>query len=158
GEAIPVEKNATLTERPEQIFDAKNLCFKGTDIVSGNATAIVLKTGDETFFGSLAKSIVGKRAETSFDKGVNKVSWLLIKLMLMLFSFVFFMKGITPDDWQGAASFATATPIGLPPETLPMMDSSILVRGALRLSKKGVIVKLLHAMQNLGTMNILCTY
>ena len=157
GEAIPVEKNATLTERPEQIFDAKNLCFKGTDIVSGNATAIVLKTGDETFFGSLAKSIVGKRAETSFDKGVNKVSWLLIKLMLIMVPFVFLINGITKDDWQGALFFAIAIAIGLTPEMLPMIVSANLARGALRLSKKDVIVKQLHAMQNLGAMNILCT-
>ena len=163
GEALPVEKyenfhNSNINaKRNGDPLEMDNLCFMGTNIVSGTATAVVVSTGANSYFGSLAKSVIGKRPETSFDKGVNKVSWLLIKFMLIMTPIVFFINGISKGDWKEAFFFAIAVAVGLTPEMLPMIVTANLARGAVQMSKKKVIVKQLNSIQNLGAMDVLCT-
>ncbi|MFI8708906.1 magnesium-translocating P-type ATPase [Bacillus sp. NPDC077411] len=163
GEALPVEKHenfhnsSTNTKRNDDPLEMDNLCFMGTNIVSGTATAVVVLTGTNSYFGSLAKSVVGKRPETSFDKGVNKVSWLLIKFMFIMTPVVFLINGISKGDWKEAFFFAIAIAVGLTPEMLPMIVTANLARGAVQMSKKKVIVKQLNSIQNLGAMDVLCT-
>ncbi|PEW81934.1 magnesium-translocating P-type ATPase [Bacillus cereus] len=169
GEALPVEKyeNCYHTENKHMLpknmkknynpLDMENLCFMGTNIVSGSAKAVVISTSTDTYFGSLAKKVIGKRVETSFDKGVNKVSWLLITFMLIMAPIVLLINGFTKGDWQEAFFFAIAIAVGLTPEMLPMIVTANLAKGAVNMSKQKVIVKQLNSIQNLGAMNILCT-
>lgn len=171
GESIPVEKYDTLgavTQKTsdnietsninkDNLLDVNNICYMGTNVVSGTATAIVVATGGDTHFGSLAKSIVGSRAETSFDRGVNSVSWLLIRFMLIMVPIVFFINGFSKHDWGDAALFALAVAVGLTPEMLPMIVSANLAKGAVGMAKRKVVVKRLNAIQNFGAMDILCT-
>jgi P-type Mg2+ transporter len=171
GESIPVEKYDTLgavTQKTsdnietsninkDNLLDVNNICYMGTNVVSGTATAIVVATGEDTHFGSLAKSIVGSRAETSFDRGVNNVSWLLIRFMLIMVPIVFFINGFSKNDWGDAALFALAVAVGLTPEMLPMIVSANLAKGAVGMAKRKVVVKRLNAIQNFGAMDILCT-
>lgn len=171
GESIPVEKYDTLgavTQKTsdnietsninkDNLLDVNNICYMGTNVVSGTATAIVVATGGDTHFGSLAKSIVGSRAETSFDRGVNNVSWLLIRFMLIMVPIVFFINGFSKNDWGDAALFALAVAVGLTPEMLPMIVSANLAKGAVGMAKRKVVVKRLNAIQNFGAMDILCT-
>ncbi|OCF99351.1 magnesium-translocating P-type ATPase [Gilliamella sp. wkB195] len=171
GESIPVEKYDTLgavsqktTEEidsskidKDNVLDVNNICFMGTNVVSGTAKAIVVATGADTHFGSLAKSIVGSRAETSFDRGVNSVSWLLIRFMLVMVPIVLLINGFTKGDWGEATLFALAVAVGLTPEMLPMIVSANLAKGAVGMAKRKVVVKRLNAIQNFGAMDILCT-
>ena len=159
GESMPVEKrnaaiSGALTMSP---LELDNVCFMGTNVVSGSATAMIVTTGNHTYFGSLSKSIIGKRAETSFDKGVNKVSYLLIKFMLIMVPLVFVINGVVKHDWLEALMFAIAVAVGLTPEMLPMIVTANLAKGAVSMSKRKVIVKRLNAIQNIGAMDILCT-
>lgn len=159
GESLPVEKLETLPVDADASspFDCPNLGFMGSNIVSGTATAVVVATGSETYFGSLARGVVGHRAETSFDKGVNKVSWLLIRFMFVMVPIVFLVNGLTKHDWTEAFLFAVSIAVGLTPEMLPMIVTSNLAKGAVAMSKQKVIVKRLSAIQNFGAMDILCT-
>jgi Mg2+-importing ATPase len=168
GESLPIEKYDTLggiVEKRADIIvhdqvsflDTPTICFMGTNIVSGTATAVVVATGDRTYFGSLAKNIVGKQALTSFDKGVNNVSWLLICFMAVMVPIVFLMNGIFKGDWVTAFFFAISIAVGLTPEMLPMIVTANLARGAVVMSKQKVIVKRLNAIQNFGAMDVLCT-
>jgi len=145
GESLPVEK---LTS---------NLCFMGTNLVSGTATALVMLTGTRTQFGSLAKSVVNQRALTSFDKGVNRVTWVLIRFMLVMVPVVFLLNGFVKGDFKEAFLFSIAVAVGLTPEMLPMVVTANLARGAVAMSRHKVIVKRLNAIQNLGAMDVLCT-
>ena len=164
GESIPVEKSDAspvairrLLEARVSPLDLPNLCFMGTSVVSGTAKAVVFATGSRTYLGSLARYLVGKRAETAFDKGVRSVSWLLIRFMLVMVPIVFFLNGVTKGDWPEAFLFAVAIAVGLTPEMLPMIVTANLARGAVAMSRKKVIVKRLQAIQNLGAMDVLCT-
>ncbi|XKM13664.1 magnesium-translocating P-type ATPase [Orbaceae bacterium ac157xtp] len=170
GESIPIEKYDTLgavtqksenkngaKSNTENVLDADNIGFMGTNIVSGHAKALVVATGADTYFGSLAKSIIGSRAETAFDRGVNSVSWLLIRFMFVMVPIVFAINGITKGDWGEAALFALAVAVGLTPEMLPMIVSANLAKGAIAMAKRKVVVKRLNAIQNFGAMDVLCT-
>lgn len=168
GESIPIEKydtlgnvsqkNASKAEHSEsKLLDMTNICLMGTNVSSGTAMAIVVATGDNTYFGSLAKSIVGSRAKTAFDQGVNSVSWLLIRFMLVMVPIVLLINGFTKGDWIDAGLFALAVAVGLTPEMLPMIVSSNLAKGAIAMSKRKVVVKRLNAIQNFGAMDVLCT-
>lgn len=159
GEAVPVEKigTAIIDAATQSPLDLSNICFMGTNVVSGTATAVVVNTGEETYFGSLSKSLVGKRAETSFDKGVNSVSWLLIRFMLVMVPLVFLINGFTKHDWLQALLFGISIAVGLTPEMLPMIVTANLAKGAVNMSKRKVVVKRLNAIQNIGAMDILCT-
>lgn len=134
-----------------------NICYMGSNVISGSATAIVFETGNNTYLGTIARSIVGHRAATAFDKGIAKVSMLLIRFMLIMVPFVFLVNGITKGDWLDAFIFAVTVAVGLTPEMLPMIVTANLSKGAIAMSKKKVIVKDLNAIQNFGAMNILCT-
>ena len=167
GESIPVEKYDTLsgvvgksvaaTSDQTGTLDLSNICYMGTNVVSGLATAVVVATGADTYFGSLAKSIVGQRAMTSFDRGVNAVTWVLIRFMAVMVPVVFILNGVTKGDWIEAFFFAVSVAVGLTPVMLPMIVSANLAKGALAMSRKKVVVKRLNAIQNFGAMDVLCT-
>ena len=158
GEALPVERKAAPAPADvENPLDLPNLCFLGSNVESGSATAVVIHTGDRTYFGSLAASIVGQRQLTDFDKGVNKFTWLMIRFMAVMVPAVFLINGLTKHDWVQAFLFAVAVAVGLTPEMLPMIVTVNLSKGALAMSRKKVIVKRLNAIQNLGAMDVLCT-
>lgn len=157
GESDPVEKTAEAVTGDADLFDRKNLAFMGSTVVSGSALAVVIAVGDETVFGSMAKSILGKKEKTSFENGVNAVSWLFIRFMAVMAPVVFFVNGFTKGSWVQALLFALSVAVGLTPEMLPMLVSANLARGAVAMSKQKVIVKDLGAIQNLGAMDVLCT-
>ncbi|RQO69888.1 magnesium-translocating P-type ATPase [Pedobacter sp. KBW06] len=159
GESLPLEKNGELIPDADHKspLELDNICFMGTNVLSGTATAIVVTTGNLTYFGSIGKAITGKRAETSFDKGVNKVSWLLIRFMLVMVPLIFLLNGLTKGDWFEALLFGIAVAVGLTPEMLPMIVTANLAKGAKNMSKRKVIVKRLNAIQNIGAMDVLCT-
>jgi len=159
GEALPVEKRDVKIDDAEKKspLELENLCFMGTNIVSGTATAIAVTTGNETYFGCIGKALEGKRALTNFDKGVNSVSWLLIRFMLVMVPLVFLINGFTKGNWLESLLFGLSVAVGLTPEMLPMIVTANLAKGALKMSKRKVIVKRLNAIQNIGAMDILCT-
>ncbi|MDX8572130.1 magnesium-translocating P-type ATPase [Elizabethkingia sp. HX QKY] len=159
GEALPVEKNAFAIKnaKEQNPLTLQNICFMGTNVVSGSATVVVANTGIFTYFGSISRNLVSKRPETSFDIGVNKVSFLLIRFMLVMTPVIFLINGFVKDDWMQALLFAIAVAVGLTPEMLPMIVTANLAKGAVNMSKKKVIVKRLNAIQNIGAMDILCT-
>ncbi|WP_042081664.1 magnesium-translocating P-type ATPase [Caproiciproducens sp. R1] len=159
GEAEPVEKypEPDKTTEGHNLFDLRNICFMGTNVISGAATAVVLATGDFTYFGNMARELSGDRAPTSFDKGVNAVSYLLIRFMLVMVPVVFLINGITKHDWIEALLFAISVAIGLTPEMLPMIVTTNLAKGAVSMSRQKTVVKHLNSIQNFGAMDILCT-
>ncbi|MFD5142041.1 magnesium-translocating P-type ATPase [Streptomyces sp. NPDC058401] len=162
GESLPVAKADTRTDDLGQSattdpVEADNLCLMGTSVTSGTATGLVVATGSDTYFGSMAGSLVGERPETNFDTGVRKVSFLLIRFMLVMVPIVFMINGFTKGDWEAAFLLGIAVAVGLTPEMLPMVVSANLARGAVAMSKRKVVVKRLNAIQNLGAMDVLCT-
>ena len=158
GESVPVEKKAPLASGEiSNPLDLPNIGFLGTSVESGTATAVVIHTGDLTYFGSLAASIVGQRQLTSFDKGVNKFTWLMIRFMAVMVPAVFLINGLTKHNWLEAFLFAMAVAVGLTPEMLPMIVTVNLSTGALEMARKKVIVKRLNAIQNFGAADVLCT-
>ncbi|MGW0735851.1 magnesium-translocating P-type ATPase [Streptomyces sp. NPDC002851] len=162
GESLPVAKADTRTDDRGQSattdpVEADNLCLMGTSVTSGTATGVVVATGADTYFGSMAGSLVGERPQTNFDNGVRKVSFLLIRFMLVMVPVVFAINGLTKGDWSEAFLFAVAVAVGLTPEMLPMVVSANLARGAVAMSRQKVVVKRLNAIQNLGAMDVLCT-
>lgn len=157
GESDSIEKTPLCNADEGSVVDLDNLTFMGSNVVSGTARGIVFATGNQTYLGSIAKSIAGHRAETAFDKGITKVSMLLIRFMLIMVPFVFMVNGFTKGDWLEAFIFAVSVAVGLTPEMLPMIVTANLAKGAVKMSKKKVIVKDLNAIQNFGAMNILCT-
>jgi Mg2+-importing ATPase len=167
GEAMPVEKfdperaaaaGRGDAERPAaDVLDSPHLLFMGTSIVSGTARAVVLATGNRTYFGAMAAKLTGTRPLTAFDRGVRSVSWLLIRFMLVMAPTVFLLNGLMKHDWLDALLFAVAVAVGLTPEMLPMIVNANLARGAIALARQKTIVKRLHAIQNFGAMDVLCT-
>lgn len=160
GESDTVEKTPELAEHAPKtgsVIELSNICFMGSNVISGSAKAIVVTTGNSTYMGTIAKNIVGVRSQTSFDKGINKVSILLIRFMLVMVPFVFLVNGVTKGDWLQAFIFAVSVAVGLTPEMLPMIVTSNLAKGAVKMSKRKTIVKNLNSIQNFGAMNILCT-
>jgi Mg2+-importing ATPase len=158
GESLPVEKFDRARQASRNPMELDNLLFMGTNVVSGSGTAVVVETGSRTYFGALAKQVTAStRTPTAFQTGVNRVSWLLIRFMLVMVPLVFVINGVTKGDWVEAALFALSVAVGLTPEMLPMIVTSTLAKGAVVLSRKKVIVKRLDAIQNFGAMNVLCT-
>lgn len=160
GESEAVEKTPQLMPQAHatgSVIDLNNICFMGSNVISGSARAVVITTGTYTYLGSVAKNLVGKRAQTSFDRGINNVSLLLIRFMLVMVPFVFLINGLTKGDWFEAFLFAISVAVGLTPEMLPMIVTSNLAKGAVKMAKSKTIVKNLNAIQNFGAMNILCT-
>lgn len=160
GESEAIEKRAEASggdSRGRSIVELENICFMGSNVVSGSATGIVVSTGNNTYLGTIARSIAGHRASTAFDKGIAKVSMLLIRFMLIMVPFVFLVNGLTKGEWLDAFLFAVSVAVGLTPEMLPMIVTVNLSKGAVAMSRKKTIVKDLNAIQNFGAMNILCT-
>ncbi|WP_420713748.1 magnesium-translocating P-type ATPase [Acinetobacter sp. MD2(2019)] len=159
GESMPVEKYATQKNANiDSPLELDNLLFMGTNIVSGTARAVVVSTGIQSYFGALAHRVTATdHTVTAFQLGVNKVSWLLIRFMLVMAPVVLFINGFTKGDWGEAVLFALSVAVGLTPEMLPMIVTSTLAKGAVFLSRKKVIVKRLDAIQNFGAMDVLCT-
>jgi Mg2+-importing ATPase len=158
GESLPVEKlHDVETKAVTSATELKNICFMGTSVQSGTATAVVVTTGVQTYFGSMARSITGERVQTSFDLGLNRFTWLMIRIMAVMVPLVFLINGFTKHDWKGAFFFALAVAVGLTPEMLPMIVSVCLSKGALAMSRRKVIVKRLNSIQNFGAMDVLCT-
>lgn len=160
GESDPIEKSPESKEKKYckgSVVELDNICYMGSNVVSGSATGIVFATGNNTYLGTIAKNISGHRAATAFDKGISKVSFLLIRFMLVMIPFVFLVNGLTKGDWLEAFIFAVSVAVGLTPEMLPMIVTANLSKGAVAMSKKKTIVKDLNAIQNFGAMNILCT-
>ncbi len=160
GEAMPVEKHAGAREVPPHTdpLALDNLVFLGSNVVSGTATAIVLATGRETFFGLLAEHAAREaRPPTQFQSGINQVSVLLIRFMLVMVPLVLLVNGFGKGDWLQAALFAVSVAVGLTPELLPMIVTGTLAKGAVAMARRKVIVKRLDAIQNFGAMDVLAT-
>ncbi len=158
GESLPVEKTDARDPRTNvQCIEHTNLCFLGTSVESGSATGVIVATGAQTYFGKMASSLSGQQADTAFDKGIKKFTWLMITFMIVIVPLVFLLYGLTKHDWKTAFLLAMAVAVGLTPEMLPMIVSVCLSKGALAMSKKKVIVKRLNSIQNFGAMDVLCT-
>ena len=161
GESLPVEKAApnghVQAVDSSGPLDLPTVCYMGTNVVSGTATAVVLATGARTYLGSLARTLSGERVQTSFDRGISSVSWLLIRFMAVMVPVVFLINGIDKHDWLGAFMFGLSVAVGLTPEMLPLIVTANLGKGAIAMSKRKVVVKRLNAIQNFGAMDVLCT-
>ncbi|HZV10172.1 MAG TPA: HAD-IC family P-type ATPase, partial [Novosphingobium sp.] len=157
GEAMPVEKEAITPAPGTDPLDRPDLCFMGASVVSGYAVGLVLRTGRHTFFGEIAEKITHTAATSSFEKGVNRFVWLMLRFMLVMAPTVFLINGLTKHNWWEALFFAVAVAVGLAPEMLPMVVTMNLARGAIAMAGKRTIVKRLDAIQNFGAMDVLCT-
>lgn len=157
GESEPIEKIPMVNETRDAITDYTNIAFMGSNVLSGSASAVVVTVGDHTLFGSMASEVAHEAVETSFSKGVNAVSWVLIRFMLVMVPLVFVSNGITKGDWLSAFLFGISIAVGLTPEMLPMIVTTCLAKGAVSMSKKQTIVKNLNSIQNFGAIDILCT-
>lgn len=158
GESEPVEKTPqAIGQGFHSLTDFPNLAFMGTNVISGSALGVVVATGDDTVFGDMAQEIVEVDVQTSFEKGVNSVSWVLIRFMLAMVPIVLFINGFTKGNWMEATLFAISVAVGLTPEMLPMIVTASLAKGAVAMSKKKTIIKNLNSIQNLGSIDVLCT-
>jgi Mg2+-importing ATPase len=159
GESIAIEKDAK-NEDPavrKELLEIRNICFAGSNVVSGTAIGVVLKTGAQSYFGSIAKTIGARREITNFEKGIQNFTWLMIRFMIVMVPIVFIVNGLTKHNWVDAFLFAIAAAVGLTPEMLPMIVTVNLAKGALSMSKHKVVVKRLNSIQNFGAMDTLCT-
>ncbi len=158
GESMPVEKfDAPETRSDKSLLELSNTCYLGTSVESGSAVGVVVNTGSNTYFGQMAKAITTRPVETSFDKGVNRFTMLMIQFIFVMVPTVFLINGLTKHNWVEAFFFALSVAVGLTPEMLPMIVSVCLSKGAMLMSRKKVIVKRLNAIQNFGAMDVLCT-
>ena len=158
GESLPVEKfDARESRENVSPLEFSNLCFLGTSVESGTAQALVVETAAQTYLGTIAKSMSAQVIETSFDKGIKRFTWLMLRFMAVMVPMVFVINGLTKHKWGDAFFFALAVAVGLTPEMLPMIVSVCLSKGALSMSRKKVIVKRLNSIQNFGAMDVLCT-
>ena len=163
GESVPLEKYSVLpvpvkpASPDRNALDLETACFMGTNVVSGAGTAVVVATGDATYFGAMARDIGGGRPLTSFDIGINRVSWMLIRFLLVMTPLVFLINAITKGNLLESLLFAVSVAVGLTPEMLPMVVTANLAKGAVMMARRKSIVKRLNAIQNFGAMDILCT-
>ncbi len=158
GESMPIEKTAASCEvGGKNAIDLPNTCFQGSNVISGTARGVVIETGARTYFGAISARLAGQRVLTSFDRGIESFTWLMIRFMLVMVPAVFFIVGLTKHDWPGALLFGLSVAVGLTPEMLPMIVTVNLSKGAMAMGRKKVIVKRLNSIQNLGAMDVLCT-
>lgn len=157
GESEPVEKQASLPAQELRGLESPCLAFMGSTVISGSAAAVAVSVGDDTVLGDMAKRLNVKPPKTSFEKGVNAVSWILIRFMLVMVPVVLFLNGFTKGDWMNATLFAISVAVGLTPEMLPMIVTTCLAKGAVSMSHEKVVIKNLNSIQNLGSIDILCT-
>jgi Mg2+-importing ATPase len=157
GESEPVEKTSNQDLDAKTALEAKNLAYMGTNVISGSALGVVIAVGDNTLFGKMAKSLNKKAPKTTFEKGVNNVSWILIRFMLVMVPIVLLINGFTKGNWLEASLFAISIAVGLTPEMLPMIVTTCLAKGTVVMSKNKVIIKNINSIQDLGSIDILCT-
>jgi Mg2+-importing ATPase len=157
GESFPVEKTVAPVSGKAAITEWSNYLFMGTSVVSGTATAVVARTGGSTEYGKIAKRLVEAAPETEFEKGIKSFGFLIMQVTFLLVIFVFFVNAFLKQDVLEALLFAVALAVGLTPELLPMIITVNLSRGAMVMSRDGVIVKRLSSIENFGSMNVLCT-
>ncbi len=158
GESFPIEKFAGAAQpKATSISESANIAFMGSSVVSGTALGVVVKTGISTQFGELSRRLATIRVETSFDKGVHKFTWLMIRAMIFMVLFIFAINALRRGDFIQALLFSLGVAVGLTPEMLPMLVAVNLSKGAIAMSKKQVIVKRLNSIQNFGAMDVLCT-
>ena len=158
GESEPVEKTSHAVEKEtESVTEYANVVFMGSSVISGSATGVVIAVGDSTLFGAMASAVAGEAVETSFTRGVNAVSRVLIHFMLVMVPLVFVINGLTKGDWIEAFLFGISIAVGLTPEMLPMIVTTCLAKGAVSMSREKTIVKNLNSIQNFGAMDVLCT-
>ncbi len=157
GESFPVEKNSEETTSPKSILDLNNILFSGTNVVGGSATAVVVKTGNATEFGKIAEKIAKASVKSDFEKGVGKFGFLLMKIALALVAVIFLVNSLLKHDIFQSLIFALAIAVGITPDLLPAIMAVTMSAGSKKMSKKGIIVKKLSSIPNLGGMNILCT-
>jgi len=158
GESMPIEKSTIAgTTTGKGNLDLQNACFQGSNVLSGSARGLVVNTGGKTYFGSISAKLARQRVLTSFDKGVNAFTWLMIKFMIVMVAITFLIIGLTKHNWAEALLFGLAIAVGLTPEMLPMIVTVNLSKGAIAMSRKKVIVKRLNSIQNFGAMDVLCT-
>ena len=160
GESDAVEKMALdkcEIKDTESLLESDSLAFMGTNVISGRASALVLVVGDDTKMGAIEQTLNTYAEPTSFEREMNSISWLLIRLMLVLVPIVFFINGLTDGDWLEAGVFALSVGVGLTPEMLPMVITASLAKGSILMAKEKVVIKKLNAIQDLGAIDILCT-
>ena len=160
GESDAVEKMALdkcETKETDSLLESEALAFMGTNVISGRAIALVLVVGDDTKMGAIEQTLNTYDEPTSFEREMNSISWLLIRLMLVLVPVVFFINGLTDGDWLEAGVFALSVGVGLTPEMLPMVITASLAKGSILMAKEKVVIKKLNAIQDLGAIDILCT-
>ena len=157
GESEPVEKYFELKNKSASALEVSNVCYMGTNVVSGSATAIVIGTGNSTYFGAIAKDLTGRKAQSSFERGVADVSKLLLRLIFVMVPIIFLVNGVSKQDWLGALLFALSVAVGITPELLPMIMTTTLAKGAVAMAKRKTIVKNLSSIQSFGAMDVLCT-
>jgi len=158
GESMPVEKNAAPSDLADKgIIELPNACFQGSNVISGTARAMVVNTGNRTYFGSISEKLAGQTVVTSFDRGIAGFTWLMIRFMVVMVCLVFAISAIKEHQFLKALTFSLSVAVGLTPEMLPMIVTVNLSKGAMAMSKKKVIVKKLNSIQNLGAIEILCT-
>jgi Mg2+-importing ATPase len=159
GESFPVEKFGAERGSPTTTapLERTSLAFLGTSVESGAATAVVVSTGKDTYLGGMAESLQVQAAHTTFDRGISRLTWLMLRFMAVMVPLVFVINGVTKGDWKEAFLFALAVAVGLTPEMLPMIVTVCLSKGAVAMGKKKVIVKRINSIQNLGAMDVLCT-
>lgn len=158
GESHPIEKISEIEDNEEKSqTEYQNIVFMGSNVISGSATGIIIAVGDHTMFGKVATEVSKKKGDTSFETGINSVSWLLIRFMAVMAPAVFIINGLTKGDWIDALLFGLSIAVGLTPEMLPTIVTANLVKGASAMAKKGTIIKNLNSIQNFGAIDILCT-
>jgi len=158
GESMPIEKTAAAADTAgKNAIDLPNACFQGSNVLSGTARGVVVNTGARTYFGAISARLAGQRVLTSFDRGIESFTWLMIRFMVVMVTVVFFIVALTKHDWAGALLFGLSVAVGLTPEMLPMIVTVNLSKGAMAMSRKQVIVKRLNSIQNFGAMDVLCT-
>ena len=160
GESDAVEKvclSKADGQNLDSLLETESLAFMGTNVISGRATALVLVVGDETMMGAIEQTLNTYDEPTSFERDMNSISWLLIRLMLVMVPVVFFINGLTDGDWLEAGVFALSVGVGLTPEMLPMIITASLAKGSIIMAQEKVVIKKLNAIQDLGAIDILCT-
>jgi Mg2+-importing ATPase len=158
GESMPIEKTVAACDAAgKNAVDLPNTCFQGSNVLSGTARGVVVATGAGTYFGAISQKLAGRRVLTSFDRGIEGFTWLMIRFMVVMVVAVFFIVGLSKHNWADALLFGLSVAVGLTPEMLPMIVTVNLSKGALAMSRKKVIVKRLNSIQNFGAMDVLCT-
>jgi Mg2+-importing ATPase len=158
GESFPVEKHAGVETDPTLPPPALGaIGYEGTSVASGSGLAVVVETGGATLLGSVAATLDMPEAESAFDAGIRRFTWLMISLAAVMTPLVILINGLTKGDWWSAQLFGLAVAVGLTPEMLPTIVAACLSQGAVSLAKRRVIVKHVDSVQNLGAMDVLCT-